>query len=193
MRKKTRVVKIGNMAIGGDCPIAVQSMLNVPVSDVQGNVEQAKRLESAGCQLIRVTVPTAQDAGIVAALKQAVHVPIVADIHFDYRAALACVDAGVDKIRINPGNIGSDERVGLVAQACKEHGIPIRIGVNGGSLEKDILAKYGKVTPEALVESAMYHVSLLEKHDFHDIVISIKSSNVPVMMQAYRLLSEQCD
>lgn len=193
MRKKTRVVKIGNMAIGGDCPIAVQSMLNVPVSDVQGNVEQAKRLESAGCQLIRVTVPTAQDAGIVAALKQAVHVPIVADIHFDYRAALACVDAGVDKIRINPGNIGSDERVGLVAQVCKEHGIPIRIGVNGGSLEKDILAKYGKVTPEALVESAMYHVSLLEKHDFHDIVISIKSSNVPVMMQAYRLLSEQCD
>lgn len=193
MRKKTRVVKIGNMAIGGDYPVAVQSMLNVPVSDVAGNVEQAKRLEAAGCQLIRVTVPTAQDAGIVTALKKAVQVPIVADIHFDYRAALACVDAGVDKIRINPGNIGSDERVRMVAQACKEHGILIRIGVNGGSLEKDILAKYGKVTPEALVESALYHVSLLEKHDFHDIVISIKSSNVPIMMQAYRLLSEKCD
>lgn len=193
MRKKTRVVKVGNIAIGGENPVAVQSMLNIPVSDVEGNVQQAKRLENAGCQLIRVTVPTAQDAGIVTALKKAVNVPIVADIHFDYRAALACVDAGVDKIRINPGNIGSDERVRLVAQACKEHGIPIRIGVNGGSLEKDILAKYGKVTPEALVESALYHVSLLEKHDFHDIVISIKSSNVPIMMQAYRLLSEKCD
>lgn len=193
MRKKTRVVKVGNIAIGGENPVAVQSMLNIPVSDVESNVQQAKRLENAGCQLIRVTVPTAQDAGIVTALKKAVNVPIVADIHFDYRAALACVDAGVDKIRINPGNIGSDERVRLVAQACKEHGIPIRIGVNGGSLEKDILAKYGKVTPEALVESALYHVSLLEKHDFHDIVISIKSSNVPIMMQAYRLLSEKCD
>lgn len=193
MRKKTRVVKVGNIAIGGENPVAVQSMLNIPVSDVESNVQQAKRLENAGCQLIRVTVPTAQDAEIVTALKKAVNVPIVADIHFDYRAALACVDAGVDKIRINPGNIGSDERVRLVAQACKEHGIPIRIGVNGGSLEKDILAKYGKVTPEALVESALYHVSLLEKHDFHDIVISIKSSNVPIMMQAYRLLSEKCD
>lgn len=193
MRKKTRVVKVGNIALGGENPVAVQSMLNIPVSDVEGNVQQAKRLENAGCQLIRVTVPTAQDAGIVTALKKAVNVPIVADIHFDYRAALACVDAGVDKIRINPGNIGSDERVRLVAQACKEHGIPIRIGVNGGSLEKEILAKYGKVTPEALVESALYHVSLLEKHDFHDIVISIKSSNVPIMMQAYRLLSEKCD
>ena len=193
MRKKTRVVKVGNIAIGGENPVAVQSMLNIPVSDVESNVQQAKRLENAGCQLIRVTVPTAQDAGIVTALKKAVNVPIVADIHFDYRAALACVDAGVDKIRINPGNIGSDERVRLVAQACKDHGIPIRIGVNGGSLEKDILAKYGKVTPEALVESALYHVSLLEKHDFHDIVISIKSSNVPIMMQAYRLLSEKCD
>lgn len=193
MRKKTRVVKVGNIAIGGENPVAVQSMLNIPVSDVESNVQQAKRLENAGCQLIRVTVPAAQDAEIVTALKKAVNVPIVADIHFDYRAALACVDAGVDKIRINPGNIGSDERVRLVAQACKEHGIPIRIGVNGGSLEKDILAKYGKVTPEALVESALYHVSLLEKHDFHDIVISIKSSNVPIMMQAYRLLSEKCD
>lgn len=193
MRKKTRVVKIGNIAIGGDNPVAVQSMLNIPISDIYGNVEQAKRLEQVGCELIRVTVPTAQDAKVVTALKQEVNVPIVADIHFDYRAALACVDAGVDKIRINPGNIGSDERVGMVAQACKKNGIPIRIGVNGGSLEKEILAKYGHVTPEALVESALYHVSLLEKHDFYDIVISIKSSNVPMMMQAYRLLSSKCD
>jgi (E)-4-hydroxy-3-methylbut-2-enyl-diphosphate synthase len=138
-------------------------------------------------------VPTAADVKLVEALKNAVSIPVVADIHFDYRAALACAEAGVDKIRINPGNIGDDDRVRMVAQACKQHGIPIRIGVNGGSLEKEILAKYGHVTPQALVESAQYHISLLEKHDFEDIVVSIKSSNVPMMMEAYRLLSAQCD
>ena len=193
MRRQTKEVRIGNLVIGGNNPVAVQSMLNVPIADVEGNVAQARRLEAEGCQIIRVTVPTADDAAVVKALKSAVKMPVVADIHFDYRAALACVDAGVDKIRINPGNIGSDERVREVALACRANGIPIRIGVNGGSLEKDILAKYGSVTPEALVESAMYHIALLEKHDFNDIVISIKSSNVPVMMAAYRLLSEKCN
>ncbi|MEG2286872.1 MAG: flavodoxin-dependent (E)-4-hydroxy-3-methylbut-2-enyl-diphosphate synthase, partial [Ruthenibacterium sp.] len=189
----TREVKIGGLTIGGGNPVVVQSMLNVPIADIAGNVEQAVRLERAGCQLVRVTVPTVQDAAVVTALKKAVQIPVVADIHFDYKAALACVDAGVDKIRINPGNIGADEKVRAVAHACEAHQIPIRIGVNGGSLEKDILAKYGAVTPEALVESAMYHVRLLEKHAFHQIVISIKSSHVPTMMAAYRLLSEQCE
>ena len=193
IRKQTKEVRIGSVAIGGNNPVAVQSMLNVPIADIAGNVAQAKRLEAEGCQIIRVTVPTPADAAVVTALKDAVSMPIVADIHFDYRAALACVDAGVDKIRINPGNIGSDERVREVARACRDNKIPIRIGVNGGSLEQEILAKYGAVTPEALVESAMYHVALLEKHDFNDVVISIKSSNVPIVMAAYRLLSEKCD
>jgi len=193
MRRATRIVKVGSLTLGGQSPIAVQSMLNVPAKDVRGNVEQALRLEKAGCQIIRVTVPTPEDAVLVTALKNAVSMPVVADIHFDYKAALACVDAGVDKIRINPGNIGADDRVKAVADACRSHGIPIRIGVNAGSLEKDILAKYGAPTPEALVESALYHTSLLEKHDFEDIVISIKSSNVPNMVRAYQLLAAQCD
>ncbi len=192
MRKRTQAVRIGNLFIGGGHPIAVQSMLNVPIHDIEGNVAQAKRLEAEGCQIIRVTVPSTADARVVTALKNAVSMPVVADIHFDYKAALACVDAGVDKIRINPGNIGADEHVAEVARACRARGIPIRIGVNGGSMEKEILAKYGGVTPQALVESAMYHAALLEKHDFRDIVISIKSSNVPIVVAAYRLLSERC-
>ncbi len=193
MRRQCREVNVGGIRIGGENPIAVQSMLNVPVEDIAGNVEQAVRLEKAGCQIIRVTVPRPEDVAVVTALKQAVSMPVVADIHFDYRAALACAEAGVDKIRINPGNIGDDARVKAVADACKSRGIPIRIGVNAGSLEKEILAKYGSPTPEALVESALYHVSLLEKFDFEDIVISIKSSNVPIMVQAYRLLAQKCD
>lgn len=192
-RKITRAVRVGGLVLGGGNPVLVQSMLNAKADDVAANVEQARRLQAAGCQIVRVTVPTPAHARVVAALKEAVDMPVVADIHFDYKAALACVEAGVDKIRINPGNIGSDEHVRLVADACREKGIPIRIGVNGGSLEKGILEKHGGVTPQALCESAMYHVGLLEKHGFHDIVISIKSSNVPVMMQAYRLLSAQCD
>lgn len=191
-RKLTKAVKIGGLTIGGGHPVAVQSMLNVPIADIQGNVEQAKRLEHEGCQIVRVTVPTPADAAVIAALKEAVTIPVVADIHFDYKAALACVDAGVDKIRINPGNIGADENVRAVANSCNGKNIPIRIGVNGGSLEKEILAKYGTVTPEALVESAQYHARLLEKHDFDNIVISIKSSNVPIVIEAYRLLSVQC-
>ncbi len=192
MRKFTREVKIGNVSIGGTNPVAVQSMLNIPIKDIGGNVAQAKRLEAEGCQIIRVTVPSVEDAAVITALKEAVSMPVVADIHFDYKAALACVDAGADKIRINPGNIGDDENVKAVANACKAKNIPIRIGVNGGSLEKEILAKYGRVTSEALVESALYHVSLLEKHNFDDIVISIKSSNVPIVIDAYKLLSDKC-
>ena len=193
MRQLKREVKIGNVTIGGNHPIAVQTMLNVPVEDIAGNVAQAKRCEAAGCQILRVTCPSAADAKCIEAVKNAVSIPIVADIHFDYRAALACADVGVDKIRINPGNIGDDDRVKAVVDACQQKNIPIRIGVNGGSLEKHILAKYGAPTPEAMVESALYHVRLLEKFDFNNIVISIKNSNVPRMMEAYRQLSAVTD
>lgn len=193
MRKIKREVKIGSVTIGGHNPIAVQTMLSVPVEDIAGNVAQAQRCEAAGCQILRVTCPTPEDAKCIEAVKKAVNIPIVADIHFDYRAALACAAVGVDKIRINPGNIGDDNRVKAVVDACRLHSIPIRIGVNGGSLEKHILAKYGAPTAEAMVESALYHVRLLEKFDFEDIVISIKNSNVPRMMEAYRQLSEVTD
>ena len=192
-RKVKRTVRIGNITIGGNNPIAVQTMLNIPVEDIAGNVAQARRVAAAGCQIVRVTVPTPADAAVVSAIKDAVEIPVVADIHFDYKAALAAIDAGADKIRINPGNIGDDDRVKAVADACNAKNIPIRIGVNGGSLEKHILAKYGAPVPEAMVESALYHVRLLEKHDFTNIVISIKSSNVPRMMAAYRMLSAQTD
>ena len=193
MRQLKRTVRIGNVTIGGTNPIAVQTMLNVPVEDIAGNVAQARRVAEAGCQIVRVTVPTPKDAAVVSAIKEAVDIPVVADIHFDYKAALAALDAGADKIRINPGNIGDDDRVKAVADACNAKNVPIRIGVNGGSLEKHILAKYGAPVPEAMVESAMYHVRLLEKHDFDNIVISIKSSNVPRMMAAYRMRSAQTD
>ena len=191
MADYTKKVKIGNIAIGGGEPVAVQSMLNVIASNVEGNVEQAKRLESAGCEIIRVSVPTLDDVKLISALKNAVNVPIVADIHFDYKIALECVEAGVDKIRINPGNIGDDSRVKAVADKCNEHNIPIRIGVNSGSLEKHILQKYGKVCANALVESAEYHVKLLEKFDFDNIVISIKSSDVQMMNDAYKLAADK--
>ena len=193
MRKLRKEVRVGSLTIGGNHPIAVQSMLNVPVRDIAGNVAQAKRLEAAGCQIIRVTVPTPQDAAVVTAIKEAVSIPLVADIHFDYRAAIAAAQAGADKIRINPGNIGGDDRVAAVVKECRQRGLPIRIGVNAGSLEKDLLEKYGSPTPEALCESAMRHVRILERHDFDDIVISIKSSHVPTVIAAYRLLAEQCD
>lgn len=192
-RQLKKEVKIGNIKIGGTNPIAVQTMLNVPVKDIAGNVAQAERVAKAGCQIVRVTVPTPADAAVVAAIKEKVDIPVVADIHFDYRAALAALDAGADKIRINPGNIGGDDRVEAVVDACREHKVPIRIGVNGGSLEKELLAKYGRVTPEALVESALRHVRLLEKFDFTEICISVKSSDVPLNMAAYRLLHEKVD
>lgn len=189
--RAVRPVRVGGLQLGGTGHIAIQSMLNVPAGDVQGNVEQAKRLAQAGCEIVRVAVPDRESVQLVDAIKNAVEIPLVADIHFDYRLALACVDAGVDKIRINPGNIGGDDRVKQVVDACRAKGIPIRIGVNSGSLEKNILAKYGSPTPEAMCESALYHVSLLEKFGFADIVISIKSSNVANMVAAYRLVAKK--
>lgn len=186
-------VKAGNIKIGGGADVSIQSMLNIPSTDIEGSVNQAKRLEAAGCQIIRAAIPNMDAVKLIPALKEAVDVPIVADIHFNYKLALEACAAGVDKIRINPGNIGSDDRVNAVAQACKARNIPIRIGVNSGSLEKDILAKYGHPTPQALCDSALYHASLLEKFDFHDIVLSMKSSTVSTMIKAYELASQQCD
>lgn len=186
-------VRVGGLTIGGGAPVTVQSMLNTPADDVEACVKQAKELEAAGCEIIRTTVPDMGAVETVYALKQAVGVPIVADIHFDYKMALEAAAAGVDKIRINPGNIGSDDRVKAVADVCRQKRIPIRIGVNSGSVEKNILAKYGSPTPQALVESALYHAGLLEKHDFDDIVISIKSSDVQTTVQAYRLMAKTAD
>ncbi len=192
-RRITRKVKAGNVEIGSGSKITVQSMLNVPAEDIEGNVRQAVELEKAGCEIVRLTVPNKEAVKTLYAVKNAVSIPVVADIHFDYRCALESVEAGVDKIRINPGNIGDEDRIKAVADACSLHNIPIRIGVNSGSLEKDILAKYGAVTPDALCESAMRHASLLEKFDFNDIVISIKSSNVQNMVAAYRKIAVMCD
>lgn len=186
-------VKAGNIKIGGGEEVSVQSMLNIPSTDIEGSVKQAIELEKAGCKIIRAAIPNMDAVKLIPSLKEAVSTPIVADIHFDYKLALEACSAGVDKIRINPGNIGSDDRVKAVAQACKSRGIPIRIGVNSGSLEKEILAKYGHPTPQALCDSALYHASLLEKFDFTDIVLSMKSSTVPTMVKAYELASEQCD
>ncbi len=192
-RRNSRKIKVGNIFIGGGERISVQSMLNKPASDIDASVKQAVELEKAGCEIIRAAVPDKEAVKLIEKLKENVTVPVVADIHFDYRLALGSLDAGVDKIRINPGNIGSDERVKEVAKACLQKNVPIRIGVNSGSLEKEILAKYGAPTAEALVESALHHASLLEKFDFNDIVISIKSSNVQTMVKAYELIAQRCD
>ncbi|MBQ7385619.1 MAG: flavodoxin-dependent (E)-4-hydroxy-3-methylbut-2-enyl-diphosphate synthase [Ruminococcus sp.] len=192
MNSKNKV-KVGNIYIGGDAPVTIQSMLNTPAQDIEASVSQAKRLEEAGCEIIRAAVPTRDSVSLIYALKEAVNVPVVADIHFDYKIALECVAAGVDKIRINPGNIGSDDRVKAVADACKNAGVPIRIGVNSGSLEKSILEKYGHPTAEALCESALYHASLLEKFDFNDIVLSMKSSTVATTVKAYELAAAKTD
>ncbi len=185
-------VKVGNIFVGGDAPISVQSMLCVPAHDIKGNVEQALRLEKSGCDIVRVTVPDKEALATVKALKENIKIPLVADIHFDYRLALESVAMGIDKVRINPGNIGDESKVKLVADACRNAGVPIRIGVNSGSLEKEILAKYGSVTPEAMVESGLYHISLLEKFDFTDIVLSLKSSDTFKMYKAYELAAEKC-
>ncbi|MBR4622281.1 MAG: flavodoxin-dependent (E)-4-hydroxy-3-methylbut-2-enyl-diphosphate synthase [Ruminococcus sp.] len=192
MKRNTRQVRVGDCVLGGG-HIYIQSMLNVPASDIEGSVEQALRLEKAGCEIIRAAIPDKEAVRLIPALKEKISVPLVADIHFDYRLAVASAEAGIDKIRINPGNIGSIDKVKEVVKACRSRNIPIRIGVNGGSLEKELLAKYGRPTPEALVESAMGHVRILENCDFDDIVISIKSSDVPTMISAYRLLAQQCD
>ncbi|MGX8711857.1 MAG: flavodoxin-dependent (E)-4-hydroxy-3-methylbut-2-enyl-diphosphate synthase [bacterium] len=191
--RKSRTVHAGKVTIGGGSKISVQSMLNIPSTDIDGSVHQAVELEQAGCDIIRAAIPNRDAIRLIPAIKNAVQVPLVADIHFDYHLALEAVEAGIDKIRINPGNIGSDDHVKAVADACRRKNIPIRIGVNSGSLEKEILEKYGSPTPQALVESALYHVSLLEKYDFHDIVLSIKSSDVNKMIQAYELAAQSCD
>ncbi len=188
----TKQVKAGKVAIGGGAPVSIQSMLSVKSDNIDGNVEQAKALETAGCEIIRVSVPDMNAVRLVSALKENISVPIVADIHFDYKLAIESVAAGVDKVRINPGNIGSEDRVKQVVNACKSAGVPIRIGVNSGSLEKSILEKYGSPTPEAMVESGLYHISLLEKFDFDDIVLSLKSSNTQRMYDAYVLAAEKC-
>ena len=194
IRRKTREIKIGNIAIGGCNPIAVQSMTNTDTHDREATLKQIQALEAVGCDIVRITVPDTAAADTIPYLKEnGVNIPIVADIHFDYRVALRCAEVGVDKIRINPGNIGDDERVRAVCNICKEKNIPIRIGVNSGSLEKDILAKYGAPTPEALCESALYHASLLERFGFYDTVISIKASDPYNMIAANRLLAEKCD
>ncbi len=192
-RRVSREIKIGNIIIGGNNPVAVQSMLNTPAWDADACVEQALRLQNAGCEIIRTAVPDLDCVKTIYKLKENVSIPVVADIHFDYRIALECAEAGVDKIRINPGNIGADDRVKAVADKCKSKNIPIRIGVNSGSLEKEILAKYGSPTPEALAESAMYHAGLLKKFDFDDIVISLKSSDVRKSFDAYSIVADMCD
>mgnify|MGYP001850601567 FL=1 len=187
----TRQILVGGVPVGGGAPVTIQSMTNTRTDDVGATVDQILRLEEAGCQIIRVAVPDMAAAKAVGAIKARIHIPLVADIHFDYRLALACVEEGCDAVRINPGNIGGEDRVKAVAEACKVKNLPIRIGVNGGSLEKPLLAKYGGVTPEALVESAFGHIALLEQYDFHDICVSLKSSSVVTTMAAYRLISEK--
>ena len=190
-RRNCKQVMVGTVPVGGNAPVSVQSMLNVSAQDAAGCVEQAKRLQACGCDIIRTAVPDKASVATVAALKEAVSVPVVADIHFDYKLALEAA-AGADKIRINPGNIGDDSRVKAVADECRRRHIPIRIGVNSGSLEKEILAKYGHPTPEAMRDSALYHAALLEKFDFDDIILSIKSSDVPTMIRAYELTAQAC-
>ena len=190
---ETKQVKVGNVLVGGGAPVSIQSMLNIPASDIENSVKQAVRLEEAGCEIIRIAIPNMEAVTLIPALKENVKMPVVADIHFDYKLAIESVAAGVDKIRINPGNIGGTDRVKAVVDACKPKEIPIRIGVNSGSVEKEILAKYGSPTAEALCESALYHASLLEKFDYTNIVLSMKSSNVKTMVDAYKLAAEKCN
>ena len=193
MRKTTKTVDIGGVKIGGNNPVAIQSMCNTDTRDVKATVNQILRLEEAGCEIIRVAVPDQEAAAAVADIKKAIHIPLVVDIHFDYRLALECMKNGADKVRINPGNIGGTDRVKKVVETAKERSVPIRIGVNGGSLEKELIEKYGGPTADALVESAMRHVKILENEDFDNTVVSIKISNVPVMIEAYRKFSEISD
>lgn len=190
---ETKQVKVGNVLVGGGAPVSIQSMLNIPASDIENSVKQAVQLEKAGCEIIRIAIPNMEAVRLIPALKENVKMPVVADIHFDYKLAIESVAAGVDKIRINPGNIGGTDRVKAVVDACKPKEIPIRIGVNSGSVEKEILAKYGSPTAEALCESALYHASLLEKFDYTNIVLSMKSSNVKTMVDAYKLAAEKCN
>lgn len=189
----TKQITVGGVALGGGAPVTIQSMCNTKTEDAAATAAQIQALEDAGCEIVRVTVPTMEAARAISAIKERISIPLVADIHFDHRLAVEAAVRGADKIRINPGNIGGEENVKAVVDACRARRIPIRVGVNGGSLEKALLAKYGKVTPEALVESAMGHIRLLEKFDFTDICVSVKSSDVPLNMAAYRLLHERVD
>ena len=191
--RESKVIKVGNIVIGGGNDIIIQSMTNTPTTDVEKTVKQIKKLQDEGCQLVRVTVNTEEAAKKIKEIKEKIDIPLVADIHFDYRLAVLAIENGIDKLRINPGNIGSDEKVEIVVKKAIEKGIPIRIGVNSGSLEKSILEKYGKPTSDAMVESALYHMRLLEKFNFTDIVISLKSSNVKMMVEAYRKLAKLCN
>lgn len=193
MRKITREVKIGNKKIGGNNPILVQSMTNTDTHDIEKTIEQIRRLEAEGCDIIRVAVPDMEAAEAIKEIKKNINIPLVADIHFDYRLAIKSIENGADKIRINPGNIGREENIKKVVEIAKEKGIPIRIGVNSGSLEKEILHKYKGVTAEAVVESALKNVLILEKLGFYDIVISLKTTNVPLTIEAYKLASSKVD
>ncbi|WP_295287922.1 flavodoxin-dependent (E)-4-hydroxy-3-methylbut-2-enyl-diphosphate synthase [uncultured Catenibacterium sp.] len=190
LREETRSVQVGNLTIGGNNHVVIQSMCNTKTKNVEATIKQINTLEQAGCELVRVAVFDKEDAYAIKEIKKEIHIPLVADIHFDYKLALIAIESGIDKVRINPGNIGSIEKVKAVVDACKEKHIPIRIGVNGGSLEKEILEKYGEPTPEGMVESAMKHVKILEDLDFHDIVISLKSSNTMLTIKAYELASK---
>ena len=193
MIKKTRLVQIGDKYIGGDMPILIQSMCNTKTEDVKATVDQILRLEDAGCDIIRVAVPNSEAAKAIAEIKKQIHIPLVADIHFDYRLALEAIKSGCDKIRINPGNIGSSERIKAVVDACKERNLPIRVGVNSGSLEKNLIEKYGGVTAEGIVESALDKVKIIEDMDYNNLVISIKSSDVMMCVKAHELISERTD
>lgn len=190
LREETRSVQVGNLTIGGNNHVVIQSMCNTKTKYVEATIKQINALQQAGCELVRVAVFDKEDAYAIKEIKKGIHIPLVADIHFDYKLALIAIESGIDKVRINPGNIGSIEKVKAVVDACKKKHIPIRIGVNGGSLEKDILEKYGEPTPEGMVESAMKHVKILEDLDFHDIVISLKSSNTMLTIKAYELASK---
>ena len=189
----TKQIHVGGVAVGGGAPVSIQSMTNTRTSDVEDTLTQIRALASAGCEIVRVAVPDMEAARAVAKIKEHSPLPVVVDIHFDYNLALEAIAAGADKVRINPGNIGGEDRVKAVADACRQRGIPIRIGVNGGSLEKELLAKYGRVCPEAMVESAFGHIRLLNKFDFDDICVSLKSSSVPFTMKAYQIMSQESD
>lgn len=190
-RTETRPVRVGDLTIGGNNEVIMQSMCTTKTADVEATVAEILRLEEAGCQLVRVTVNNKEAAAAISEIKKRIHVPLVADIHFDYRLALEAIKNGIDKVRINPGNIGRRDKVEAVVQACKERGIPIRIGVNAGSLEHHLLEKYGYPTPEAMVESALFHIGILEELDFHDIIVSLKASDVPMAIAAYTKAAEQ--
>jgi len=189
-RTKTRQIKVGDVLIGGQKKVVIQSMCNTKTTDIDGTVKQILELEKAGCEVIRVACPTIEDAKAIKEIKKAIHIPIVADIHFDYKIALEAIKSGVDKIRINPGNIGSEDKVKMVVEACKEKKIPIRIGVNSGSIEKELLGKYGHPTAEAMIESAKRHVEILENLDFYDICISLKASDLDLCIKTYELASK---